>query len=96
MIRQQPITTEKEFYEVLSQLNAKERGETLYVQWHPDYEEDLHWPQVELLENFLWIHTNPNDSWYYIENGDARAWRLFPNLEERHLPWSEKEKENDY
>ena len=87
MIRQQPITTEKEFYEVLSQLNAKERGETLYVQWHPDYEKDLHWPQVELLENFLWIHTNPNDFWYYIENGDARAWRLFPNLEERQLPW---------
>ena len=93
MIRQQPITTEKEFYEVLSQLNA----ETLYVQWHPDYEENLHWPQVELLENFLWIHTNPNDSWYYIENGNARAWRLFPNLEERHLPWSKKEEEeNDY
>lgn len=90
MIRQQPITTEKEFDEVLSQLNAKERGETLYVQWHPDYEKDLHWPQVELLENFLWIHTNPNDSWYYIENGDVRVWRLFPNLEERRMPWENK------
>ena len=90
MIRQQPITTEKEFDEVLSQLNAKESGETLYVQWHPDYEEDLHWPQVELLENFLWIHTNPNDSWYYIENGDVRVWRLFPNLEERQMPWEDK------
>ena len=94
MIRQQPITTEKEFYEVLSQLDAKEHGETLYVQWHPDYEEDLHWPQVELLENFLWIHTNPNDSWYYIENGDVRVWRLFPNLEERHMPWEDKNEQD--
>ena len=88
MIRQQPITTEKEFHKILSQLDAKGRGETLYVQWHPNYEKDRNWPQVELLENFLWIHTNPNDSWYYIENGDARVWRLFPNLEERHMAWN--------
>jgi len=89
MIRQQPITTAKEFEEILKNIDSHKRGETLYVQWHPDYEEDLHWPQVELLENFLWIHTNPNDSWAYIENGDVRIWRLFPNLEERNLPWND-------
>lgn len=94
-IRQQPITTEEEFYEILHQLNSRENGDTLYIQWHPDYEEDKNWPQVELLENFLWIHTNSNDSWWYIESGEARAWRIFPNLEERQLPWSEREK-NDY
>lgn len=94
MIRQQPITTEEEFDKVLSQLDAKERGETLYVQWHPDYEEDLHWPQVELLENFLWIHTNPNDSWAYIENGDVRVWRLFPNFDERRMVWEEKNEQD--
>ena len=87
-IRQKPITTEKEFYELLSKIDSRERGETLYIQWHPDYEENNRdWPQVELLENFLWIHTNSNDSWYYIENGDARVWKLFPNLEERKMPW---------
>lgn len=86
-IRQKPIITEEEFWELLENLDAKERGETAYVQWHPDYVKDFKWPQVELLENFLWIHTNPNDSWYYIENGDARVWKLFPNLEERQLPW---------
>lgn len=86
-IRQKPITTEEGFWELLENLDAKERGETAYVQWHPDYVKDFKWPQVELLENFLWIHTNPNDSWYYIENGDARIWKLFPNLEERQLPW---------
>ena len=87
-IRQKPITTEEEFYELLSKIDSRERGETLYIQWHPNYEKnDRNWPQVELLENFLWIHTNPNDSWYYIENGDARVWKLFPNLEERQLPW---------
>ena len=89
MIRQQPITTAEEFECILSQLNAIEHGETLYIQWHPDYEKDLKLPQVELLENFLWIHTNLNDSWAYIENGDARAWRLFPNLEERNLSWDD-------
>ena len=87
-IRQKPIITEEEFYELLSKIDSRERGETLYIQWNPNYEENnKNWPQVELLENFLWIHTNPNDSWYYIENGDARAWKLFPNLEERQLPW---------
>lgn len=89
MIRQQPITTAKEFEKILKNIDSHGRGETLYVQWHPDYEEDLHWPQVELLENFLWIHTNPNDSWAYIENGDVRIWRLFPNLEERNLSWND-------
>ena len=91
MIRQQPIVTEEEFYKVLHQLNPRERGETLYVQWHPDYEEDRNWPQVELLENFLFIHTNPNDSGFYIENGDVRIWRLFPNLEERQMSWGKNE-----
>ena len=86
-IRQKPITTAEEFDNLLTELNAKERGETLFIQWHPRYEEDSQWPQVELLENFLWIHTNPNDSWWYIENGDARAWKMFPNLEERKLSW---------
>lgn len=90
MIRQQPITTEKEFNEILKNIDSRERGETLYVQWHPKCEENNdNWPQVELLENFLWIHTNPNDSWTYIENGDVRIWRLFPNLEERNLPWND-------
>ena len=89
MIRQEPITTEKEFLKLLENLDAKERGETAYVQWHPDYEKDLRWPQVELLENFLFIHTNPNDSWHYIENGDVRVWRLFPNLDERHMSWEQ-------
>jgi len=87
MIRQQPIITSQEFDEILHNINSHERGETLYIQWRPDYEEDRNWPQVELLENFLFIHTNPNDSWYYIENGNVRAWRLFPNLEERNIPW---------
>lgn len=86
-IRQKPITTVKEFDNLLAKLNAKEQGETLFIQWHPRYNEDRQWPQVELLENFLWIHTDPNDSWWYIENGDARAWKMFPNLEERQLPW---------
>lgn len=94
MIRQKPITTEEEFYKVLHDLDAKERGETLYIQWHPDYEKDLKWPQVELLENFLFIHTNSNDSWYYIESGEARVWRLFPNLEERRMSWGNKENED--
>ena len=87
-IRQKPIITEKEFYELLSKIDTHERGETLYIQWNPNYETtDKNWPRVELLENFLWIHTGPNDSWWYIENGDARAWKMFPNFEERQLPW---------
>ena len=92
MIRQQPITTEEEFWELISSIDTKERGETAYVQWNPSlYENDSRWPRVELLENFLWIHTNPHDSWYYIENGEARIWRLFPNLDERRIPWKEKD-----
>lgn len=87
-IRQKPIITEKEFYELLSKIDPHERGETLYIQWNPNYEaNDKNWPRVELLENFLWIHTGLNDSWWYIENGDARAWKMFPNFEERQLPW---------
>ena len=93
MIRQQPITTEAEFFEILSYLNGKESDnpDTLYIQWHPDYTKNQNWPEVELLENFLWIHTDPNDSWYYIENNEARAWKIFPNLDERKMPWQKRE-----
>ena len=68
------------------EISAKD-GDTAYVQWSPPYEKDIKWPQVELLENFLFIHTNPNDSWRYIKSGEARIWRLFPNSDERHIPW---------
>ena len=92
MIRQQPITTEEEFMEILAN-NTEDNPINLFVQWSNEYvNSHQNWPQVELLENFLWIHTNPNDAWWYIENGDARVWRLFPNLEERNLPWKIKDK----
>ena len=72
-MRQLPITTEEIFMEAVEE--ATNNGETLFVQWHPDYWiKNENWPVVELLENFLCIHTNPNDSWWYIDNGRARVW----------------------
>ena len=87
MIRQQPITTAKEFDDWLAN---HYKDKTLFIQWHPSYINEQ-WPEVELLENFLYIHTNPNDSWHYIENGEVRAWCLFPNLEEREMLWEKKD-----
>lgn len=79
-VRQLPITTEKEFMRALQEACDKE--ETLYIQWKDST------PEVVLVENFIWIQTNPNDAWWYIDNGKARAWRLFPNQEERNSPWT--------
>ena len=85
MIRQYPIVTEERFMEVLAALTD---NDTLFVQWRPETAAKAKmWPQVELLENFVNIHTNPNDSWWYIESGYARVWLQFPNTEERELPW---------
>lgn len=83
-IRQQPLTTEEEFMKAIKQANENET--TIFVQWK-DVNDDIYEPEVVTAENFIWYQTNPNDAWWYIEEGQARAWILFPNKEERNLPW---------
>lgn len=81
-VRQQPIITEHDFIIALEEAYNKE--DTIYVQWRDVPENE---PEVVLAENFVWIQTGPNDAWWFIENGEARAWKIFPNREERDLPW---------
>lgn len=82
MIRQQPITTEKEFLKAAEEAYLRE--DTIFVQWRDVRENE---PEVVLAENFVFVQNNPNDAWWFLENGEARAWKKFPNLEERNLPW---------
>ena len=83
-IRQQPLITEEEFMEAIAEANNNE--DTVFVQWRPDMT-DENSPEVVTAENFIWYEVGPNDAWWFIENGQARGWKKFPNLEERNLPW---------
>lgn len=85
-IRQQPITTEQGFMDAIKQANENET--TIFVQWKY-VNNDIYEPEVVTAENFIQYQTNPNDAWWYIENSEARGWILFPNKEERNLPWGE-------
>ena len=83
-IRQQPITTEQGFMDAIEE--AYENKITCFIQWK-DADASNYEPEVVTVENFIWYQTNPNDAWWYIEDGQARCWKLFPNREERDLPW---------
>ena len=83
-IRQQPITTEQGFMDAIKE--AYENETTCFIQWK-DVDKSNFEPEVVTAENFIWYQTNPNDAWWYIENGQARCWKLFPNHEERSMLW---------
>lgn len=83
-VRQQPLTTEKDFLAAIDEAAARE--DTIFVQWK-DVDDSS--PEVVTAENFIWYQADPNDAWWYIENGVVRGWKLFPNSEERNLPWQE-------
>lgn len=83
-VRQTPILTESDFITACGE--AFERGETVFVQYK-DVNPNTYEPEVVLAENFVWYLSSPNDFWYEFETGKVRAWKNFPNREERDLPW---------
>ena len=87
MIRQQPISSPEAIHDAIDTIDSRERGETLYIQWKSCYL-NSRTPDVELLENFIWFDGGPNDFDRYIDKGAVRAWKLFPNFDERSLPWN--------
>lgn len=81
-IRQKPITTEKEFLKALKIVEGWEG--TIFIQYkNPSPTE----PEVVTAENYIFDYNDPNDAWYFIENGSVRAWFLYPNKDERDIPW---------
>ena len=86
-IRQEPITTEKEF--LIATEAAIKNGTTTFVQYR-DVNTNTYDPEVVLAENYVWYLNNPNDIWKDFEDKNVRAWTQFPNREERDMPWENK------